>query len=208
MDGFRILMETDKKKRKYYPKPNYNDTTKAHHPRVGFPGYGYGSNPGDRPGETQKFQPSLGDGPKVPDATTIHTNHDDYTGVIAMGNGGGGGGAGFCAPVAAVMGGGDGGGGGCGESIEAKQIDAIIESFREANPNSDVMNEINKVFHGIMEGNGFLYHSCDGMSALTPYKEVPPTSESQVSSLAASCEAALSAFKGYTGYDYLSWRQK
>ena len=202
MDGFRILVEAAKKKRKY------NDTTKAKHPRIGFPGYGYGSNPGDRPGETRKFQPTLGDGPKVPDATTIQTNHGDYTGVIAMGNGGGGGGAGICAPVAAVMGGGDGGaGGGCGESVEAKQIDAIIESFREANPNSDVMNEINKVFHGIMEGNGFLYHSCDGMSALSPYKDVPPTSEGQVSALAASCEAALNAFKEYTGYDYLSWRQ-
>lgn len=206
MDGFRLLIEAAKKKKKGI------DTTKASHPRIGFPGYAYSSVPGDR-NQTAMFKPSLGPGPAMPSPTHIDQQGDDgdgHSGVIVMGNGGGGAGGGSVAPVTALTGGaGDGGGAAAaGESVEARQIDAIIESFHQANPSSDVMDEIQKVFNGIKEGNGYLYHSCDGVSALTPNGEVPPTSEAQVSALAASCEAALNAFKEYTGFDYLSWRNQ
>ena len=190
MDGFRLLLEAAKKKKKGI------DTTKASHPRIGFPGYAYSSVPGDR-NQTAMFKPSLGPGPAMPSPTHIDQQGDGHSGVIVMGNGGSGAGGGSVAPVTALT--------GC---VEASQIDAIIESFHQANPSSDVMDEIQKVFNGIKEGNGYLYHSCDGVSALAPNGEIPPTSDAQVSALAASCEAALNAFKEYTGFDYLSWRNQ
>ena len=148
----------------------------------------------------------------MPAPTTVHQQGDDgdgHSGVILMGNGAGAGGGGSVGPVTALTGGaGDGGGAAAaGESVESSQIDAIIESFHKDNPNSNVMEEIQKVFQGIKDGNGILYHSCDGVSAINSNNEIPPTSEAQVSALAASCEAALNAFKEYTGFDYLSWRK-
>lgn len=197
MDGFRILMEAAKKRKKSI------DTTKATHPKVGFAGYAFGSNPGDRPNETSAFAPTLGKGPDMPAPSQIHQHdgNDDHSGVIVMGNGNGGSGAGFSAPVAALMGGGgDGGAAAAGESVEASQLNSIIESYKKDNPSSEVMREIQKIFEGISSGT--LYHSCDGVMAL----DSSPTSDEQISALAASCEASLNAFKNYTGFDYFSWR--
>lgn len=195
MDGFRILMEAAKKKRKSI------DTTKAKHPKIGFPGYAFGSNPGDRPNETASFQPTLGDGPALPAPTTMHDG--GYCGVVAMGGGGGGG---SVAPVVALTGGnggGDGGAGGATESVESTQINAIIESYKQANPSNDTIGEIQKMFESAKNGFGMLYHSCDGTSAL----DMVPATDEQISALAATCEASLTAFKNYTGHDYINWRK-
>ena len=158
----------------------------AKHPRIGFPGYGFDSTPGSRMGMGGPHCHNLGPGPAVPDAS----------GPIAT------------APTPAGPGGpGDGGGGcgACGESVESMQIDAILESFEKDHPNSDVVAEVRKVFDGIKDGNGAIYHSCDGYEAID---DTSPTSDTQISALAASCEAALNAFKEYTGYDYFAWRSK
>jgi hypothetical protein len=194
MDGFRILMEAAKKKRKSI------DTTKAKHPKIGFPGYAFGSNPGDRPNETKSFHPSLGPDPAMPDATEAKQQDSGViemtpgTGSAGVGSQTGGGSVG---PVVALTGGAP-----CGESVEAQQIGAILESFKKNNPTSDIINEIQNVFEGIKQGNGVLYHSCDGISTMNKSSEVPATCESQVAALSAACEAALNAFREYTGYDY------
>ena len=176
-------------------KPNGSGTSKKRkdgyvcggkHPRIGFPGYGYDSTPGSRMGAGGFPHMNLGPGPAVPDAS----------GPIAT------------APAPAGPGGpGDGGGGcgACGESVEAMQINTILESYEKENPNADVVAEIRKLFEGIKVGNGAIYHSCDGYEALD---DTAPTSDAQISALAASCEAALNAFKEYTGFDYLSWRDQ
>ncbi len=151
------------------------------HPKVGFPGYGYDSTPGSRMGMGGFHCHNLGPGPAIPDAS----------GPIAT------------APAAAGPGGPGDGGGACGESVESSQIEVILESFEKEHPNSDVIAEIRKVFDGIKDGNGAIYHSCDGYQAL---EDTSPTSDAQISALAASCEASLNAFKEYTGYDYFAWR--
>ena len=101
---------------------------------------------------------------------------------------------------------GDGGAPAAGESIDTSNLDTIIEGLSEDQVNSDTMAEIRKIFESVKNGSGVLYHSCDGVEVLD--KEIPPTSDAQVSALAASCEAALNAFKEYTGIDYLTWRTK
>lgn len=187
MDGFKALVEAAKKKKH------------ATHPRIGFPGYGYSSVPGDR-NQTDRFTPSLGPGPAIPAATPIHQQSADG-GVIEMTPGGGDGGAPMMgAPT------GDGGAPAAGESIDVSNLDTIIEGLSEDQLNSDTMAEIRKIFESVKNGSGVLYHSCDGVEVLD--KEIPPTSDAQVSALAASCEAALNAFKEYTGIDYLTWRTK
>jgi hypothetical protein len=199
MDGFRILIEAAKKKRKSI------DTTKASHPKIGFPGYAFGSNPGDRPNETHQFTPSLGKGPDMPAPTPVHQQGDngDYCGVIAMGGGGCGGG-GSVGPVVALTGGGGGdGGAAAAEAVEADQINAIIESYKQANPSNDTIGEIQKMFEGVRNGFGMIYQSCDGASAMT----MVPASDEQIATLAATCEASLAAFRKYTGHDYLQWRK-
>jgi hypothetical protein len=139
----------------------------------------------------------------MPAPTPIHTQGQDGGGVIVMtpGNGDGGDGG----PVMAAPTAGDGGGAAAGESVEMDKINSIIESYKTANPNSPVIEEIQSMLKSVNEGNGYLYHSCDGATAITP-NELPPVAESQVSALAAACESTLSAFKKYTGFDYLSWR--
>ena len=190
--GFNLLLEAAKKKKKA-----------ASHPRIGFPGYGFSSVPGDR-SQTDKFCPSISDSGNIvmPAPTPIHTQGQDGGGVIVMtpGNGGGDGSPVMAAPTA-----GDGGGAAAGESVEMDTINSIIESYKTANPNSPVIEEIQSMLKSVNEGNGYLYHSCDGATAITP-NELPPVAESQVSALAAACESTLSAFKKYTGFDYLSWR--
>lgn len=194
MNGFRILIEAAKKKRKSI------DTTKAHHPKVGFPGYAFGSNPGDRPNETASFQPSLGSDPAMPAPTPIY-QQNGYCGVIAMGGNCGGG---SVAPVTALTGGDGGGdGGAAAESIEATQINAIIESYKKSNPSNDTIGEIQKMFESAKNGFGMLYQSCDGTSAMT----MTPVTDEQISALAATCEASLAAFRKYTGHDYTTWRK-
>lgn len=196
MDGFRILMEAAKKKRKSI------DTTKAKHPKIGFPGYAFGSNPGDRPNETASFHPTLGPGPAMPDPTPVHQQNSDggYCGVIAMGGSGGGGGS--VGPVVGLTGG-DGGGAAAAESVETKQINSIIESYKQANPSNDTIGEIQKMFESAKNGFGMLYHACDGTSAL----DMVPATDEQISALAATCEASLTAFRNYTGHDYINWRK-
>lgn len=194
MDGFRILMETAKKKRKSI------DTTKAQHPKIGFPGYAFGSNPGDRPNETAPFQSSLGDGPDMPAATPAHQHSGGYCGVIAMGSNCSGGGS--VAPVTALTGG-DGGASAATESVESEQINAIIESYKQANPSNDTIGEIQKMFESAKNGFGMLYQSCDGTSAMT----MSPVTDEQISALSAACEASLAAFRNYTGHDYTTWRK-
>ena len=193
-DGFQLLLEAAHKKKKKGPS----------HPRIGFPGYGFSSVPGDR-AQTDKFCPSISDSGNIvmPAPTPIHTQGQDGGGVIVMtpGNGDGGDGG----PVMAAPTAGDGGGAAAGESVEMNKINSIIESYKTANPNSPVIEEIQSMLKSVNEGNGYLYHSCDGATAITP-NELPPVAEFQVSALAAACESTLSAFKKYTGFDYLSWR--
>lgn len=196
MDGFRILMEVQEKKK----KKKSIDTTKASHPKIGFKETAWDSTPGARIGGTCLFKPSLGPGPAMPDATEAKQQD---SGVIEMTPGSGSAGVGSptgggsVGPVVALTGGAP-----CGESVEAQQIGAILESFKKNNPTSDIINEIQNVFEGIKQGNGVLYHSCDGISTMNKSSEVPATCESQVAALSAACEAALNAFREYTGYDY------
>ena len=202
MDGFKILIEAHEKKKKG-TRPSI-DTTKAKHPKIGFPGYAFGSNPGDRPNETQQFTPSLGKGPDMPATSTVHQQGSSggYCGVIAMGGGGGGGG-GTVAPVVALTGGDGGGAAAAAEAVEADQINAIIESYKQANPSNDTIGEIQKMFEGVRNGFGMIYQSCDGASAMT----MVPANDEQIATLAATCEASLAAFRKYTGHDYLQWRK-
>lgn len=87
------------------------------------------------------------------------------------------------------------------EAID-KNIDAIMEAY----PSSPVVDEIRKAIHDLQEGNFTkLYHGCDKIQCEA---QAVPVDEKMVTSLAASCESALSAFHKYTGVDYLSVRDK
>jgi len=203
MDGFKILIESQKEKKKKSASSKSIDTTKAHHAKVGFPGYAYCSTPGSN-NNTLPFKPSLGPDPEMPDATPVHQqgHSGGYCGVISMGGGGGGGG-GSVGPVVALTGGGDGGCAAAAEAVEADQINAIIESYKQANPSNDTIGEIQKMFEGVKNGFGMIYQSCDGASAMT----MVPANDEQIATLAATCEASLAAFRKYTGHDYLQWRK-
>lgn len=206
-NGFEILLEAKKKKYSSHPVVLNNKNT---HAKVGFAGYAFSSNPGER-NQTDKFQPTTGEGPAMPAATTIHQQSPDDGGVIEMTPGNGPTGVGPAAPAPTGDGGNGGDGGGApaaaGEAIEANGVESILECFSQANPASaDVIGEIRKMFNGLNGKNGALYHSCDGAKAISPDDTLTPTDDSQISALAASCEASLNAFKNYTGVDYITWR--
>lgn len=83
-----------------------------------------------------------------------------------------------------------------------KNLDAIMEAY----PSSPVVDEIRKAIHDLQNGNATnLYHGCDKIQCES---QAVPVDEKMVTSLAASCESALSAFHKYTGVDYLSVRNK
>ena len=98
----------------------------------------------------------------------------------------------------------------CGpvEAVAPTGVDAVMESFEKEHPSSDVVSEIRKLLENVRKGNGVLYHGCDGAQATQMESANPaPIENSQISALAAACEASLNAFKNYTGFDYTALRK-
>jgi len=161
------------------------DKEKRKHAKVGFKEYGFDSNPGF--GHLASSSSGGSTSPVVMGTSSIGTS----------------------GPVADIgMGSGDAGGSACCSSVGNLGIDAILENFEKEHPSSDVVTEIRQLFENVKKGQGILYHGCDGMSnAKTESANPAAIDNSQLSALAASCEAALNAFKNYTGFDYTTFRK-
>lgn len=170
--------------------------------RVGFPGYAYDSHVGSR-----MFAPFGHFGCAV--VGGLHAMPAPAPIATAP------------APCACDCGGGCGGdcgGGMAGEAVDIKKFNGILESFAIAHPESDVVKAIQTMFNNVANGDGQLYHGCDGMDTTDGTIDLEkddidtsnarPTDKDQISALAASCEAALNAFKTYTGYDYIEMRSR
>ena len=158
---------------------------KRKHAKVGFKEYAFDSNPGF--GHLASSSDGGSTSPVVMGTSTVGTS----------------------GPVADIgMGSGDAGGAACCASVGNLGIDAIIESFEKEHPSENVVSEIRQLFENVKKGQGILYHGCDGMATPKTESANPAAIDNaQLSALAASCEAALNAFKNYTGFDYLSLRK-
>lgn len=188
MDAFKFIKDCMKQcangkkiRESFQPKKGKE---KRKHAKVGFPEYGFSSIPGEHFGASSHAPAS--------------------TGPIVMGTSA----VGTSGPVADIgMGSGDAGGA-CGESVELKSVESILENFEKEHPSSDVVGEIRQLFENVKKGNGILYHGSDGMATPRTESANPAAvDESQLSALAAACEASLNAFRNYTGFDYTSLRK-
>ena len=185
MDAFKFIKDCMKQcangkkiRESFQPKKGKE---KRKHAKVGFPEYGFSSVPGEH------FGPSA--------------HAPASTGPIVMGTSS----VGMSGPVADI---GMGSGGACSESVDYKSVDAILENFEKEHPSSDIVGEIRKLLENVKKGKGILYHSCDGMSTPKTESANPAAvDDSQLSALAAACEASLNAFRNYTGFDYTSLRK-
>ena len=158
---------------------------KRKHAKVGFKEYALDSNPGF--GHLASSSDGGSTSPVVMGTSTVGTT----------------------GPVADIcMGSGDAGGAACCASVGNLGIEAIIESFEKEHPSENVVSEIRQLFENVKKGQGILYHGCDGMATPKTESANPAAIDNaQLSALAASCEAALNAFKNYTGFDYLTLRK-
>lgn len=119
-------------------------------------------------------------------------------------------GAGECAGDA-------GGAAGVGESVTPEEFKACLESMVAQYPNSGILSQISGMFNSMLDNTDNnaknlpgLYHTAEGMEYRdgTAQNSEASATDELISSLAASCESALSAFKQATGYDYCEFRKK
>lgn len=184
MDAFDFIKDCQKKcangkaiRASFQPKKGAKARA---HAKVGFPEYGMSSVPGEHFGSSST---PTSTSPVVMGTSTVGTS----------------------GPVADI---GMGSGGMAGEAVAPTGVDAVMESFEKEHPSSDVVSEIRKLLENVRKGNGVLYHGCDGAQATQMESANPaPIENSQISSLAAACEASLNAFKNYTGFDYTALRK-
>lgn len=165
---------------------------------------------------TEKFKPNIVSRPKTTDTTKkrhprIATPWDAFSSVpgrgIAFGPGtdvsAPGGDAGMAMGDAGAAAGGDGGAACECLGMNARFpecMDILVEKY----PENDVVSEIKCLFDRMKSEpdriNEPFYHGADGASALHD--------SDMVAAMAASCEAALNAFKKQTGMDYYDFRIK
>lgn len=189
MEDWKAMFEAQKKARK---------SKKRKHPRTATPWDAYSSVPGAR--MAMPYWPlSTITGPLgyTPQGSAIADGlvAAQQSGVIGAHAGDFGG-----ADAGGGMG--DGGGGCGGEAIDSVKA-AIVEAERTC-PNKDVVDEMKSLF-GRLQVNPEsyqcpVYFGTDGVDACA-------TADS-VGSLAAACEATLSAFKKATGMEYEDFRRQ
>lgn len=201
-------VESSQQTEKFKPKTVYPALDKR---KIGFAEYAFSSHVGDRTGHSNDADDNNNDTNQI--SVPVHTIQQqaagNHGGVAVISDGGSNGGSASASTAAPA--GGDGGASGgaaaAGEAIDLKNFNSILESYETSNPQSDVVGEIKAMFNDELSGgNGKLYHGCDGIScsAKTPMVKpvARPTDQEQIAALSAACEAALNAFKTYTGYDY------